>query len=212
MNAKRGSNIVLLFLIGLGISIPCGCQPKQEKASRTNAPQSPSAERRGAIDAAAARFVSLSLDRLRLMHDVARWKWNHEKPIADPDRERRLLDDVADQGTRSGLPTEFATRAFQGQFEVAKRIQEADFAQWKGANEGEFEDVPDLATVTRPRIDALSSEILRTLAELYPDLPQETTIESLRKHAAQALAEEGIDESIRNVLLESMVPESSDSY
>jgi len=42
--------------------------------------------------AVADRLLGLMKDRLLLMEDVARAKWNAKKPIADPEREKQFLD------------------------------------------------------------------------------------------------------------------------
>lgn len=52
-------------------------------------------------------------DRLVLVHDVARWKWNAGKLAADPVREKALLDRVTEQAKARGLDPEFARGFFR---------------------------------------------------------------------------------------------------
>jgi chorismate mutase-like protein len=113
-----------------------------------------------------AVLIARVMERLELMHDVARWKWNAQKPIDDPDRETALLARVVIQATNRGIDADEARAFFQDQFAAAKILQRADFDQWNREGQGPFEDVPDLATVQRPRIDAATEKLLDALVAL----------------------------------------------
>lgn len=80
-----------------------------------------SAESNGSIPAASpvvqssaslADLGRLLDQRLTLMPDVARHKWNSGAPIDDPERERRIIDGLKDQAVALGLPADFATHFF----------------------------------------------------------------------------------------------------
>jgi chorismate mutase-like protein len=114
-----------------------------------------------------ALVIARVLARLELMHDVARWKWTARKPIDDPEREAALLARIVVQATNRGIDAEVARRFFEDQFAAAKIIQRADFDQWTQEKHGPFDNVPDLATVQRPRIDAATEELLEALAALH---------------------------------------------
>lgn len=119
-------------------------------------------EKRGkpAAEAVAVRV----LERLKLMHDVARWKWNENKPIDDPEREAKLLDGIVRKAAERGIDVRFARRFFEDQFAAAKLVQRAHFEDWTQQGQGRFADVPDLATMQRPRIDAATDALLDALA------------------------------------------------
>lgn len=116
-----------------------------------------------------AVLIARVVERLELMHDVARWKWNAQKPIDDPDRETALLARVVIQATNRGMEADEARTFFQDQFAAAKIIQRADFDQWTQDGQGPFERVPDLAAVQRPRIDAATEQLLDALVALRKD-------------------------------------------
>ena len=68
------------------------------------------------------------------------------------------------------MPAVWAERFFRAQIEAAKAIQRDLFARWVAAKQGPFADAPDLPTVTRPRLDALTPRLLRELAMAWPAL------------------------------------------
>jgi len=109
-------------------------------------------------------------ERLALMPDVARHKWNTGGPIDDLPREQRLIDALKGQAQALGVPGPWAERFFRAQIDGAKQVQRAHFARWQMAGAGKFSDVPDLVTVIRPRLDALTPQLLRELAASWPTL------------------------------------------
>ncbi len=169
-----------LLVLGLG----CRNQPSQP-ASTPKAPP------------AVVHLLDLMRQRLLLMHEVARWKWNTSKPIADPAREQAFLDQVAQNGSKYDLDPAHVRAFFTAQIEAAKLLQQADFRAWQVAGQGPFPQALDLTSVLRPRIDELSSALLAALAEARPLLGQDHMRESLREQAATTLTGEGIDHTIR---------------
>lgn len=112
----------------------------------------------------------LIAERLALMPDVARYKWNTRTPVEDLVREAQIIAALKREAEALGVPAGWAERFFRAQIEAAKQVQRELFAQWTGAGQGTFADVPDLATVTRPRLDALTPRLLRELAMAWPAL------------------------------------------
>jgi chorismate mutase len=49
------------------------------------------------------RILGLMQQRLTLMHEVARWKWNAGQPVMDAGRERELLHSVVERGRGKGF-------------------------------------------------------------------------------------------------------------
>jgi chorismate mutase len=104
------------------------------------------------------------------MPDVARHKWNTRTAIEDLAREQQVIDGLKRDAEALGVPAAWADRFFRAQIEAAKVIQRELFARWERAGQGAFADAPDLATVTRPRLDALTPRLLRELALAWPAL------------------------------------------
>jgi chorismate mutase len=117
-----------------------------------------------------SRPTSLIEERLTVMADVARTKWNTGSPIEDPLREQQLLADVAAQAQKDGIPTGWAQPFFRLQIEAAKEVQYCLFAQWAARKQGTFQQAPDLKSDLRPKLDRLTVELLAVLAKQWPDL------------------------------------------
>ena len=109
-------------------------------------------------------------ERLALMPDVARNKWNTQGAIDDLPREQKVIAALGAQAQLLGIPGPWAERFFRAQIDGAKQVQRAHFARWKQSGAGMFADVPDLLTVIRPRLDALTPQLLRELAAAWPAL------------------------------------------
>jgi chorismate mutase len=144
---------------------------------------------------AADELLDLMRQRLLLMHDVARWKWNEQRPIADPEREQALLAGVERQASQLGVDPALARRFFAAQIEAAKLVQEEDHQRWRNEKQGRFTDVPDLAKELRPRIDDLNSRLLATLKRIGSER------HPITQRANVLLAGEGISPAVRRAAL-----------
>lgn len=109
-------------------------------------------------------------ERLSLMPEVARYKWNTRSAIEDLPREQKIIDGLKAEAQASGVPAVWAERFFRAQIEAAKLIQREQFARWQQDGAGRFADAPDLSTVIRPRLDALTPQLMRELAAAWPAL------------------------------------------
>ena len=98
--------------------------------------------------------------RLLLMHDVARAKWNARKPLADNGRETIMLRVLAEKGRVLGMEPEFTYGFFAAQIEASRLLQADDIRRWKAERHGPFADAPDLNGDLRPRIDKLNDKLL----------------------------------------------------
>jgi chorismate mutase-like protein len=103
--------------------------------------------------------------RLLLAEDVARFKWNTKAPIEDRAREAQIIAGLAKQAESVGVPAAQAEAFFRAQIEASKTVQRELFARWEAEHHGPFADAPDLAGVTRPKLDALTAQLLRGLAD-----------------------------------------------
>jgi chorismate mutase-like protein len=137
------------------------------------------------------RLLRLMGQRPALMHEVARWKWNAGQPITDPQRERELLQNVAERGRGKGLAPDLMRAFFAAQMEAARLVQQADFDRWKANKQEPFAGTTSLA-VLRQRIDHLNRELIDALAELRPWLSGLTVQQALPKRTKEILTGNGL--------------------
>ena len=132
---------------------------------------------------------SLIEDRLSVMTDVARSKWNNGSAIEDPVREQQLLADVGAKAQALGISVEWVQHFFRFQIEAAKEVQYCFFAQWTAAGQKPFPAVQDLRSVIRPRLDQLTVQILQELATEWPELLKRGSAEQNALLSAQSTNE-----------------------
>jgi chorismate mutase-like protein len=108
--------------------------------------------------------------RLLLAPDVAQYKWNHHLPVEDAPREAQVIAALGHRAGELGVPPAWAEAFFRAQIEASKIAQNELFQGWDVFKRGEFPDAPDLATVTRPKLDRLTDQLLSALAENWPVL------------------------------------------
>ncbi len=120
----------------------------------------------------AVRLARLVDERLALMPDVARYKWNRKQAIEDLPREQALLDSIKSQAPQYGLDPSRAVAFFAAQIEASKVLQRELFFAWQANGAGEFTTTRDLATDIRPRLDALNPRLLAGLAAFEGKVPR----------------------------------------
>ena len=103
--------------------------------------------------------------RLLLAPDVAQYKWNHHLPIEDLAREAQVIAALGHRAGELGVPQPWAEAFFRAQIEASKTAQNELFQGWDVFKHGQFPAAPDLATVTRPKLDKLTDQLLHALAE-----------------------------------------------
>jgi chorismate mutase len=108
--------------------------------------------------------------RLSIMQEIAKYKWNNNAPIEDPDREQTLLDSVGKQAEAEGLQPQWAQHFFRLQIEAAKLAQYQLFQDWRRTQHPAFSEAPDLAKVARPRLDALTPRLLKSLKSHWKNI------------------------------------------
>jgi len=137
------------------------------------------------------RLLRLMEQRLTLMHDVARWKWNAGQPITDPQRERELLQRVIERGRGKGLDQDLVRGFFAAQMEAARLVQQADFDHWRANKQEPLAETTSLALL-RQRIDDLNGELIDALGEVRPWLFGQTVQQALPQRAEEILAGNGL--------------------
>lgn len=137
-----------------------------------------------ADDDALARLLALVGQRLDVMPDVAKHKFNTGAAVDDLSREAHVLGQVTAQAAAAGVAPDLAERFFQAQIDAAKAIQRARIAAWRAEGRGAFADAPDLATEIRPRLDALTPLLIAALRDAAVSLGRADAKARLEEAAA----------------------------
>jgi chorismate mutase-like protein len=126
--------------------------------------------------------------RLMLAPDVAQYKWNHRVPIEDLPREAQVIASLGQQASALGVPQPWAESFFRAQIEASKIAQRELFQRWDVFKHAQFPDPPDLATVTRPKLDRITALLLHALSENWAVLNDPTRREDVQRalHPMQA--------------------------
>lgn len=160
----------------LALLLLIGCDCRQSAPSRSTAPSDAPVAVESASPSPSVTIEGLDQladfihQRLALMPDVARFKWNHKKPVTDPEREQQLLNTLVMKATERGVSELLARRFFAAQMAAARSVQERLTNEWQQASAAPFDNVPDLDKDLRPKITELSEAMLAPLAILEPVL------------------------------------------
>ena len=98
----------------------------------------------GAAPTSLDALLELIGERLAVMPDVARHKYNSGAAVEDLTREAQVIEAVTTQGEAAGLDKDVAATFFQAQIDASKMIQAERIAVWKAEGRASFTDVPDL--------------------------------------------------------------------
>lgn len=109
---------------------------------------------------AIAAFKRAIVNRLAVMEDVARYKWNNGLPVEASEREAAVIEATARQAELAGLNTGLATHIITAQMEASKALQRQLFDQWQKQGIAKFDNVPSLPDDIRPRIDHLTQQLI----------------------------------------------------
>ena len=165
------------------------------------ATQPPAAPDVGKID----RVLVLVAERLSYMDDVARNKWNSGAPIEDLPREREIIDGLGRQAADYGLDAGTARDFFRAQIEASKTIQRARFAQWRAQNQPPFKNPRDLRDTIRPALDALTPELMKSLAAAVPVLQSPGSAELVEARAKVVITVDASDRTARDEAIAPLV-------
>ena len=117
----------------------------------------------------AETLVELMDQRVALMQSVAAWKWANNLPIEDKAREAVVLANARQKAAAYGLNPDSTEAFFKAQIKIAKQAQQQSFNRWE--KDGfPFAEPPDLNEHTRPKISALTEQIIAQLSIAVPHL------------------------------------------
>jgi len=154
-----------LLLFGVALA----CAPVAYAVDATaavNAARGPAASAVVEVDAPQLQpgLLALMEQRLELMPLVAAYKWHHQLPVEDPEREAVVVAESAEDALRYGLVPATIARLFEVQIEAAKAIQAYWIAEWR-AGRAVPPVAPDLAGRIRPELSRIGAAIVAAAAQ-----------------------------------------------
>jgi chorismate mutase len=108
-------------------------------------------------------LTDLAAQRVLVSDEVAAAKFGTDKPIDDPVREQQELAEVRTRSVELGIDPDSAVAFFQDQIAASKVVQRGLYARWTAHPKLRPTHRPDLVTEVRPKLDALTTEILQQL-------------------------------------------------
>ncbi|MFI0733942.1 gamma subclass chorismate mutase AroQ [Streptomyces sp. NPDC021225] len=117
-------------------------------------------------------IADLSAQRLLTADQVAQAKYRYaapprggtDSPIDDPERERQVLEAVAEQARALGADPEATVRIFRDQIEANKLVQRGLYRRWEADPTQAPTERPDLSKV-RLEINRINGELVRAIAD-----------------------------------------------
>jgi len=151
-------------------------------------------------EAEVERIFELADQRLAVMPAVAAVKWQTKAPIYDPPRESAVVQRAADLGAPMGLAGDPLKHLFELQARLARDVQTGLHEEWKAHGFSYAEPVTTLAAL-RPRLDELTTEILRAVYLAAPVLKREDFETRYADRAQKDLQTKGWTDQNRHELL-----------
>ena len=140
-------------------------------------------------------------DRLEMMQEVARAKWNAGTEIVDTERERLLLVRLVEEGKKLGLSEVETSTLMKSQFQAAHRVQANFHKRWsilKVDRLGTAEDLKKALATLRPQIERQSVAVLAAYAKAKASL---SSVDNLQDRINNIVTGNGIDDVVRASLL-----------
>jgi chorismate mutase-like protein len=183
--------------LAAGVIVAFAALPAQAVPAAGEAHASACAGERSCVD----RLLELENERLALMPAVAAWKWRHHAEVTDAARERAVIAQSAQLAGPLGLDSAPIERLFALQIRLAREVETACDRMWRERGFDPSQPDLDLARELRPRIDALTRELLATLEVAAPALARAGFAQRYSADAERLLRATGWTPAARGELL-----------
>ncbi len=140
-------------------------------------------------------LLTLIKERLILMQDIAKWKWNNAMPIENATEEKALHAEVALIAQKLDLSPEIAANLMQAQFNSSKLIQIDAFETFARQDLDVVEGAPKSIEPLKMRASELTSMILTQAKNLLPKTSNGELKVAIKEKANEILTNSGISET-----------------
>lgn len=158
-------------------------QPQQQETTITS-----NTELNSTIHELETLFV-LMQERLTLMHELARYKWNNQ--LKDQTLKGELLTDQKDSKEVQSF--------LAAQNSAAVEVQKQDFNLFEKEGIDKFEKIRDFKTEILPQLEILDEKILGSANELMSFTQNESLPEFLKDVSFNSFKQEGVERSIYDI-------------
>lgn len=134
----------------------------------------------------------LMQERLVLMHDLARYKWNHDQNL------ETLKGELFSANNEDNSINSFLV----AQNNAAIKVQEQDFELFKKEGISKFESVKDFKTEILPHLELLNAKIESSAYELMSNAQNESLPDFLKDVSFNSFKQEGIERNIYDIAVE----------
>lgn len=138
----------------------------------------------------------LMQERLSLMHDLSRYKWNNKQMDQTFEGEELALTEMGKENDA------FIASFFEAQNNAALEVQKEDFAIFGQQKVGQLESVKDYETEIKPQLDAINKEMLETVNQLLVYTQNESLPSFLKEISYSSFQNEGIHRDIYNIAVD----------
>ena len=118
--------------------------------------------------AAVARVLTILDERLALMPGVAAYKWQNHLAVSDPPREQVVIEHGVALARPLGLESQGVSALIAVQIRIANEVENALHGEWRARGFEFSGPIPSLTNEVRPRLDALTDELLKALYVAAP--------------------------------------------
>lgn len=139
-------------------------------------------------------LLTLIKERLFLMQDIAKWKWNNAMPIENASEEKALHAEVALIAQKLDISPEVAANLMQAQFNSSKLIQIDAFETFARQDLDNVEGAPKSIDPLNKRASELTSMILMQAKKLLPKTSNGELKIAIKEKANEIITNSGISE------------------
>jgi chorismate mutase len=112
-----------------------------------------------------APLIETIRERLHLAEKVALYKLNHQLPVADHEREIKVIASAQLEGEAYPIPQSEIRQLFIAQIAANRLVQYTLLAKWQVPEHIPQKPVEDLSQSIRPHLDRLQTRLLKTYAD-----------------------------------------------
>lgn len=186
-------HIIFMFLLG-ALLLGTGMYLRAEKKAVPN-PTAITTVQKAELGTTIHELETLFIlmqERISLMHDLSRYKWNEKLSLEVLDQEKLLFKNASPE----------LQNFIDAQNNAATKVQEQDFALFRKQEVEKFESVKDFKSEILPELQAINQKMILTIEELLTHTQNEQLPSFLKDISFNSFKNEGIERSVYDIAVE----------